>query len=57
MNSNNPYNSIFSILSEVMNNNFDSNFIFDEEVNNKWLNAFNLLGVDPSKLSNHSGTA
>ena len=35
----------------------DSNFIFDEEVNNKWSNAFNLLGVDPSKLSNHSGTA
>ena len=35
----------------------DSSFLFDEEVNNKWLQAYNLLGIDPNKLSNHSGTA
>ena len=35
----------------------DSDFLFDEEVNNKWSKAYNLLGIDPSKLSNHSGTA
>ena len=35
----------------------DSSFLFDEEVNNKWLKAYNLLGIDPNKLSNHSGTA
>ena len=27
------------------------------EVTNKWLNAYNLLGVDPYKLSNYSGRA
>ena len=35
----------------------DANFLFDEEVNNKWLKAYNLLGIDPNKLSNNSGTA
>ena len=33
----------------------DTNFIFDESVSNKWKDAYNLLGVDPSKLSNISG--
>ena len=33
----------------------DSDFIFDEKVNNKWKDAFNLLGIDASKLSIFSG--
>ena len=33
----------------------DSNFIFDESVNNKWKDAYKLLGVDPNKLSYNSG--
>ena len=33
----------------------DSNFIFDESVSNKWNDAYNLLGVDPNKLSHNSG--
>ena len=32
-----------------------SDFIFDEKVNNKWKDAFNLLGIDASKLSLFSG--
>ena len=35
----------------------DSNFIFDERVSNKWNDAYNLLGVDPNKLSHSSETA
>ena len=34
----------------------DSNFIFDESVSNKWNDAYNLLGVDPNKLSTRSGS-
>ena len=34
----------------------DSNFIFDENVNNKWKSAYNLLGVDPNQLSHTSGS-
>ena len=30
---------------------------FDEEVSNKWSQAYNLLGIDPYKLSNQSGRA
>ena len=33
----------------------DSNFIFDESVSNKWKDAFNMLGIDPNKLSHLSG--
>ena len=33
----------------------NSDFIFDEKVNNKWNDAFNLLGIDASKLSIFSG--
>ena len=33
----------------------DSSFLFDEEVTNKWNKAYNLLGIDPSKLSQYSG--
>ena len=35
----------------------DSTFLFDEEVTNKWNKAYNLLGVDPNKLSQYSGRA
>lgn len=35
----------------------DSSFLFDEEVTNKWYKAYNLLGVDPNKLSQYSGRA
>ena len=34
----------------------NSDFIFDEKVNNKWNDAFNLLGIDASKLSIFSGS-
>ena len=35
----------------------DSQFLFDEEVSNKWNKAYNLLGIDPNKLSQFSGRA
>ena len=35
----------------------DSAFLFDEEVTNKWNQAYKLLGVDPNKLSHHAGRA
>ena len=35
----------------------DASFIFDEEVSNKWSQAYNLLGFDPYKLSHQSGRA
>ena len=67
---NGPKNSILAlgyagwgpgqIELELASNNWmtletDNSFIFDESVNNKWKDAFNLLGVDPSKLSYNSG--
>ena len=67
-----PENSIFAlgyagwgpgqIEKEIIANSWmtlstDSQFLFDEEVSNKWNKAYNLLGIDPNKLSNHSGTA
>ena len=45
------------LLNSWMTLSADSSFLFDEEVSNKWLKAYNLLGVDPSKLSQHSGHA
>ena len=33
----------------------DNSFIFDDTVSNKWNDAFNLLGIDPNKLSYNSG--
>ena len=35
----------------------NSTFLFDDEVSNKWNKAYNLLGVDPNKLSQFSGRA
>tara|TARA_B100000575_G_C22949726_1_gene549293 strand:- start:407 stop:883 length:477 start_codon:yes stop_codon:yes gene_type:complete len=34
----------------------EASFIFDESVTNKWRDAYNLLGVDPNKLSHLSGS-
>ena len=67
-----PQNSIFAlgyagwgpgqIEKEIFANSWmtlsaDSKFLFDEEVSNKWNKAYNLLGVDPNKLSQFSGRA
>ena len=67
-----PENSIFAlgyagweagqIEKEILANSWmtlstDSKFLFDEEVSNKWIKAYNLLGVDPKKLSQFSGRA
>ena len=66
---NGPKNSILAlgyagwgpgqIESELISNSWmtlrtDSNFIFDESVSNKWNDAYDLLGVDPNKLSQFS---
>lgn len=47
---------------EIMKNSWmtlsvDNSFLFDEEVSQKWSQAYKLLGVDPTKLSFTSGTA
>ena len=67
-----PENSIFAlgyagwgpgqIEKEIIANSWmtlstDSQFLFDEEVSNKWNKAYNLLGIDPNKLSQFSGRA
>ena len=69
---NGPKNSILAlgyagwgpgqIESELISNSWmtlrtDSNFIFDESVSNKWNDAYDLLGVDPNKLSQFSGSS
>lgn len=50
------------IESELISNSWmtlrtDSNFIFDESVSNKWNDAYDLLGVDPNRLSQFSGSS
>ena len=67
-----PENSIFAlgyagweagqIEKEILANSWmtlstDSKFLFDEEVSNKWNKAYNLLGIDPNKVSQFSGRA
>ena len=69
---NGPKNSILAlgyagwgpgqIESELISNSWmtlrtDSKFIFDESVSNKWNDAFDILGVDPNKLSQFSGSS
>ena len=69
---NGPKNSILAlgyagwgpgqIESELISNSWmtlrtNSNFIFDESVSNKWNDAYDLLGVDPNKLSQFSGSS
>ena len=48
--------------SEIMENSWmtipvNSEFLFDEEVSSKWTQAYNLVGVDPTKLSFNFGRA
>ena len=40
-----------------MNLSADMGFLFGEEVSNKWSQAYNILGIDPNKLSSQSGRA
>ncbi len=35
----------------------DNNFLFDDNVANKWIEAYNILGIDPTNLSSQSGRA
>jgi len=42
-------------LNSWMTLRTEIDFIFDESVGNKWKDAYNLLGVDPNKLSYLSG--
>ena len=35
----------------------ESSFIFDEQVSGKWDEAYKLMGIDPSSLSQFSGNA
>ncbi len=47
---------------EIMQNSWmnlpiDCNFIFDDNVSNKWNEAYQLIGIDPNSLSSSSGTA
>ena len=43
---------LIEALKEILT---EANFIFDESVSNKWKDAFNILGIDPNKLSHLSG--
>ena len=48
--------------SEIIQNSWmslsvDNTFLFDEEVSQKWINAYKLIGIDPNNLSYHSGNA
>ena len=67
-----PKNSLFAlgyagwgpgqIEKEILSNSWMTlsaarTFLFDDEVNNKWRKAYNLIGVDPNKLSQYSGRA
>ena len=47
---------------EIRNNGWvtlpvNSNFIFDEKVSKKWEDAYKIIGVDPSSLTNFFGNA
>mgnify|MGYP006090717173 CR=1 FL=1 len=35
----------------------DNNFLFDNEVSNKWKEAYKIIGIDPNSLSLKSGNA
>ena len=48
--------------SEIKHNSWmtlpiDSNFIFDEQVSNKWNQAYKIMGFDPNSLYKFSGNA
>ena len=40
-----------------MSLSINNKFLFDEEVSNKWHEAYKILGIDPHKLSPLSGRA
>ena len=47
---------------EMMQNSWmslsvDNSFLFDDEVSRKWLQAYKIMGIDPSSLSFQSGKA
>ena len=44
-------------LNSWMTLRTEIDFIFDESVGNKWKDAYELLGVDPNKLSQFSGSS
>ena len=35
----------------------ESSFVFDEQVSNKWKEAYKIIGIDPTSLSFFSGNA
>jgi len=48
--------------SEIIQNNWmslsvDNNFLFDDEISQKWNQAFKIIGIDPTNLSSNSGRA
>lgn len=45
------------IQNSWMSLSVDNNFLFDEEVHHKWNDAYEILGIDPTKLSYISGNA
>ena len=45
------------IENSWMSLSVDNNFLFDEEVHDKWNDAYKILGIDPTKLSYNSGKA
>lgn len=47
---------------EIMENSWmslsvDNNFLFDDEISQKWSQAFKIIGVDPANLSSNAGRA
>ena len=45
------------IQNSWMTLSVDNTFLFDNEVSNKWSEAYKIIGIDPNKLSFNSGTA
>lgn len=45
------------IQNSWMTLSVDTNFLFDEEVSRKWIEAYKIMGVDPNNLSFKSGRA
>ena len=48
--------------NEIMQNSWitlsiDNSFLFDDEVSQKWHQAYKLMGIDPLKISHNSGRA
>ena len=38
-------------------NPVNSSFVFDDQVSNKWNEAYEMIGFDPTSLSHFSGNA